>query len=90
MTGTVRVEVEGCEVKADLPKKVEWSQAELRKAVATLTEWQEDPAEYVKTEMSVAEKQYEAWPKRLKALFEPARTVSAGSPKYTIVVREAA
>ena len=72
------------EIIADLPKRTEWAQARLAEAVATLREWGEDPADYVAIEMSVPESRYAAWPPRIRALFEPARTVGSGRPSYTL------
>ena len=86
--GTVRVEIDGAEIVCDLPKKVEWNQSKMRDGIATLIAWGEDPAEYVKTELSVAEKNYEAWPKKIQAVFQPARTLGVGSAKFTIKIRE--
>jgi hypothetical protein len=83
-TGRVRLEQDGFEIVADLPKKVDWQQAKLATAVATLREWGEDPADYVATELRVPEARFTAWPPRIRALFEPARTVATGRPSYTL------
>jgi hypothetical protein len=87
-TGRVRFQVGGFEVVADLPKRTEWDQARLRDAVAVLRGWGEDPADYVAVEMSVPESRYAAWPPRIRALFEPARTVGTGRPTYTLTQKE--
>ncbi len=87
-TGRVRFQLNGFEVVADLPKRTEWAQARLAEAVAALREWGEDPADYVVIEMSVPESHYAAWPPRIRTLFEPARTVSAGRPSYTLTQKE--
>ena len=83
-TGRVRITESGCEIIADLPKKASWHQARIGDAVATLRAWGEDPADYVTTEVSVPESRFTAWPPRIRALFEPARTVAAGRPSYTM------
>jgi hypothetical protein len=83
-TGRVRLEQDGFEIVADLPKKVDWQQTKLATAVATLREWGEDPADYVATELRVPEARFTAWPPRIRALFEPARTVATGRPSYTL------
>lgn len=90
MTGTVRFEMDGAAIKADLPKVVKWDQAKMREGIATLETWGEDINEYVKTVLSVEEKTFDAWPKKIKAVFEPARTVGTGSAKYSIELTEAA
>ena len=88
-TGRVRFQVGGFEVVADLPKRADWDQARLRDAVAVLRRWGEDPADYVSIEMSVPESRYAAWPPRIRALFDPARTASAGRPSYTLNRKDA-
>jgi len=89
-TGTVHIILAGWRVKADLPKRVTWSQPALADAEAKLRDlWEEDPAEYIITERKVAESKYNAWPKSIQRLFAPARTVGTGKPSYELV-REAA
>lgn len=83
-TGRVRLEDEGFEVIADLAKRVEWNQARLADAVATIRGWGEDPADYVTIEFRVPESRFTAWPPKLQAVFVPARTVAAGRPSYSI------
>lgn len=90
-TGTVTIDAgHGWRVKADLPKRVSWSQPLLAEAESKLRDqWEEDPAEYIITERKVAESKYNAWPKSIQRLFAPARTVGTGKPSYELV-REAA
>ena len=83
-TGRVRLERDGFEVVADLPKRVEWDQARLAEAVRTLRDWGEDPADYIATELRVPEARFTAWPPRIRALFEPARSVGTGRPSYSL------
>lgn len=83
-TGRVRLERDGVEVTADLPKRVEWNQARLADAVCALRDWGEDPDDYLATELRVPESRFTAWPPRIRALFEPARTVATGRPTYTL------
>lgn len=91
-TGTVRITEPdaGCVVIADLPKKVSWDQAVLRRAIDQLRDWGEDPDEYVTIELSVAETRFKAWPSKIKALFEPGRVVAPGRPTYKIEKKETA
>jgi hypothetical protein len=89
-TGRVRLEQDGFEILADLPKKVDWHQTKLAEAVATLRSWGEDPNDYVATELRVPESRFAAWPPRIRALFEPARTVAAGRPSYTLQQKDPA
>jgi hypothetical protein len=83
-TGTIRLQDGEVEIVAVLPKKVAWDQPKLAEAVATLRGWGEDPADYVTTELRVPEARFTAWPPRIRALFEPARTVAAGRPSYSL------
>jgi hypothetical protein len=85
-TGTVRFEVEGHTVIADLPKKVEYDQAKLKDAVEALRRWGENPEDYIGIEVKVAEAKYTAWPPAVRQLFEPARTVRTGKPTYKLEV----
>jgi hypothetical protein len=89
-TGRVRLDEGGFAVVADLTKRVEWNQSKLAAAVATLREWGEDPADYVATELRVPEARFTAWPPRIRALFEPARTVAAGRPSYALQPKDPA
>lgn len=83
--GSVTLSEDGFSIKADLPKKVTWDQSELAKSVATIRDqWRENPADYVSTEYKVSETKYNAWPPAIRKVFEPARTVSPGSPSYKI------
>jgi hypothetical protein len=89
-TGRVRIADEGFAVIADLPKKPAWDQPRLAEAVATIRGWGEDPADYVTTEIRVPESRFTAWPPRIRAVFEPARTVATGRPSYTLEPKDAA
>jgi len=84
-TGTVRFDDNGFVVVAELPKRVKWDQAKLRHAAEIIrASWGDDPAEYIKTRLEVSEAAYANWPKPLRDLFLPARTVETGKPSYRI------
>jgi hypothetical protein len=89
-TGKVRLDIDDHEVVVDLPKKVEWDQGKLKTLASQLEDQGEDPADYVETKLSIAERSFEAWPSSLKAMFVPARTVSAGKPTFAITRKEVA
>lgn len=89
-TGRVRLEADGFEVVADAPKRVEWHQGRLGEAVAAIRGWGEDPADYVGTELTVTEARFAAWPPRIRALFEPARTLRPSRPTYALTPKEPA
>jgi hypothetical protein len=80
------------EIKVIVPKRVDYDQEKVAAAVETIRGWGEDPAHYVDTKFSVAESKFKAWPPAIRDLFEPARTVKAGKPKFEIAEakREAA
>jgi hypothetical protein len=84
-TGTVRFRDGDFVVIADLPKRVRWDQQRLAEAVEIIRrDWTDDPAQYVRTELKVAETAYSAWPAAIRQLFEPSRTVETGKPTYRI------
>ena len=84
-TGVVRFEDNGFVVIADLPKRVKWDQAKLQHAVEIIrTGWGDDPAEYVKIKLEVSEAAFANWPRPVRELFVPARTVETGRPVYRI------
>jgi len=89
-TGRVRITDDGFAVIADLPKKAAWDQPKLAAAVATIVSWGEEPADYVTTEIRVPESRFTAWPPRIRAVFEPARTVATGRPSYALEPKDAA
>ncbi len=84
-TGTVRLADGDVTVIADLPKKIEWDQAQLTALVERIRSGGEDPADYVATELKVAERAFTAWPEAIRQLFAPARTVRAGKPSFRFV-----
>ena len=84
-TGTVRFVDNDFTVIADLPKRVKWDQAKLRHAVEIIrTGWGDDPTSYVKTKLEVSEPAFANWPRPVRELFIPARTVETGRPSYRL------
>ena len=74
-TGTVRLVEDGVTVVADLPKRVEWDQSQLRALVERIRAEGDDPAEYVDIAFKVPERKFAAWPTGIRAAFEaPARS----------------
>ena len=85
-TGAVRFDDNGYVVVADLPKRVKWDQEKLRHAVEIIrSSWNDDPADYVKTKLEVSESAYANWPRAVRELFQPARTVETGKPTFKLV-----
>ena len=91
-TGTVRFADREFIIVADLPKRVKWDQTRLAEAAEIIRrDLNDDPGEYLRTELKVSETAYGSWPPAIRRLFEPARTVETGKPTYRIeqVEREA-
>jgi hypothetical protein len=87
--GTVRLADGAYTVIADLPKRVEWDQAQLAALARNIAGSGEDPAEFIDTKLSVAERKYTALPESWRKGFEPARTVKVGALKVTLEPNEA-
>lgn len=88
-TGAVRFDDNGFVVVADLPKRVKWDQEKLRQAVEVIrSSWNDDPADYVKVKLDVSESAFANWPRAVRELFLPARTVETGRPAYRLEKRE--
>lgn len=85
-TGTVRLLDDAVEVTVDLPKRVEWDQSRLAGLVEQIRAGGENPAEYVETSFKVKERAYTAWPERIRAAFEQARTVRTGRATYRLAI----
>ena len=83
-TGTVRFDDGSVTVVADLPKKIEWDQEQLAATVERIRAAGDDPTEYVDLAFKVPERKYGAWPGHIRTAFEPARTVKAGKPTFTL------
>ena len=85
-TGTHHRQDGEFDIKITVPKRVDWSQPKLAEAVETIKGWGEDPSEYVDTTIKVQERKFDAWPSAIRDLFEPARTVKTGKPKFDVAL----
>lgn len=83
-TGRVRVKDGEYEAICDVDKRVSWDQKKLSAIVAQLKAEGEDLGDYVEVSLKVPERKFAVWPKRVKEIFEPARTEKAGSPKWSV------
>ena len=87
--GIVKIEDGEFVVEQTIQKKVTWDQAKLEQVEFMLrSEWEERPEEYIKTERKVEERKFTNWPTSIKRLFEPARTVKAGTVKIELKRKE--
>lgn len=87
-TGTVRVEDGAVTVVADLPKKVDWDQAQLAALVERIRAEGDDPVEYVDIAFKVPERKFAAWPSAIRSAFEAARTVRVGKPSFRLSLND--
>jgi len=87
-TGTVRFDDGAVTVVADLPKKVDWDQAQLAAVVERIRAEGDDPAEYIDIAFKVPERKYTAWPNAIRAAFEAARTVRVGKPSFRLSLND--
>jgi len=85
-TGTVRFQDGTVEVVVDLAKRVDWHQPRLAALSEQIRVGGEDPGQYVEVSFKVSERAYTAWPERIRAAFEPARTVRTGKPTYRLII----
>jgi hypothetical protein len=84
-TGVVRFEDNGFVVIADLPKRVKWDQDKLQHAAEIIRSgWGDDPTDYIKVKLEVSEAAFANWPRPVRELFIPARTVETSRPVYRI------
>lgn len=83
-TGTVRFDDGDFTIVADLPKRVEWDQAQLATMVERIRAAEDDPSQYVDIAFKVPERKYAAWPDAIRQGYEPARTVKTGALKVEI------
>lgn len=87
-TGTVSFADGAIRVSADLPKKIEWDQAQLARIVERIRAAGEDPGEFVEVTYRISETQYNAWPSSLRASFDAARTLKTGKPTFRLSLTE--
>lgn len=86
--GTVRFDDGPVIIVADLPKRVEWDQAQLTALIERIRAAGENAADYVDVAFKVPERKYAAWPAHIRAAFAPARTVRTGKPSFVLQLRE--
>ncbi len=85
-TGVVHFDDGNVRVTADLPKKVEWDQKQLRELILRIASSGDNPAEFIETSYRVSETKYQAWQESLRSQFTPARTVKVGKASYRLAL----
>lgn len=83
-TGTVTFTDGDIRVSVELPKKVEWDQAQLARIVERIRAAGKDPAEFVEVTYRISETRYNAWPPSLRTSFDAARTLKTGKPSFRL------
>lgn len=81
-TGSVNITVDGIKITETVPKRVEWDQDKLAELFAKIMQHGDKPSNYMRMELSVPEKMYEAMEPGIKDLFAEARTVKNGKATY--------
>ncbi len=87
-TGTAHILDGDYDLEINVPKKIDWDQALLKKAEAQIIEWGDDPEEYISVTRKVSESAWKSWPSRLKEMFADARTESTAKPQFKITRKE--
>ena len=82
--GTVRFDDGDVTVISDLPKKPVWDQKLLSDIVQKIQEAGDDASEYVETAFKISESKFTAWPKHIRHIFEPARTLKTGKSGFKL------
>ena len=85
-TGIVHFDDGHVRITADLPKKIEWDQVQLRDITQRIAANGDDPSEYVDISYRVSETKFSAWPESLKSAFSPARTLNTGKPDFRLAL----
>ena len=87
--GAVHVTKDGYRVVETVSKKVRWDQEVLFNVFHKIQSTGDNPFEWMKAEFKVGEKEFNAYPKNIQAVFAPARTVTPGDPKLEFKPMEA-
>lgn len=75
-------------VTNDLPKRVDWDQAQLAQIAQRIAACGENIEDYVDIDYSIPESRYTAWPATLKESFAKARTVKPGKATYRLSMQD--
>jgi hypothetical protein len=84
VTGTINFQDGDFKVISNIPKKVDWDQEKLQKAVADIKETGDDPLEYVAISYKISETKYNAWPEHIQKFFRDARLLKTGKETFKL------
>ena len=73
-------------VTVDVPKRVQWDQAQLAEIAQRIAAAGDKVSDYIDTDYSVSESRFNAWPSTLKETFAKARTVKPGKASYRLAL----
>lgn len=82
--GSTTVEFEGHRVVITIPKTIKWDQSILRSVASRISDFGDDPENYIDYKLAVKETNYKAWPEAIKTIFQPARTVTPGERRIEV------
>lgn len=85
-TGTIHINDDEFDVEVEVKKTVAWDTSALALAFEAMPADEAD--HYCKCKLEVDERKYVAAPPAIKSMLEPARTLKAGKPAYSITRRE--
>jgi DNA-directed RNA polymerase specialized sigma24 family protein len=85
-TGTTRFFDGAFQIIAEIPKKVTWDTEKMEKLIKRIPD--ERRKDIVKISYAIEERKYSALPREYQELFQEARTVTPGKPKFQIILGE--
>jgi len=85
-TGSVSFADGAVRVSVEVPKRVEWDQAQLARIAARIRAAGEDPAEFIEVTYRISEAKYGAWPVSMRSTFDAARTLKPGKPAFRLAL----
>jgi|GEM_PF-2300866 len=86
--GAVHITRDGFRVTETIGKKVKWDQEVLFGVFHKIQSAGDNPFDWMKAEFKVGEREFNAYPQNIQAVFAPARTVTPGDPKLEFKLLE--
>ena len=82
--GTITVAIEGVQVKATLPRKIDWDTGVLDEVSLDIEEAGHNPMEWIEYKLTIPEKNYKKMPAALRKIVDKARTTKLGKEKIEL------
>lgn len=86
--GTANLETDNYNLKIVVGKKVKWDGDKLAQLYDRIKESGDNPKEYMKVILEVAESKFKNWPSHIQDAFVEARTVEKSTPRITYERKE--